>query len=107
MLKKSLTEDAQEVFHAIALIELGTRMQVLESELTLSRDRMIRLYREAFFSLCIGSTLMKPSDELIKNPRMDFQQAHDDRQLRTMIRVNPPICLKRSFCATEPRMGAE
>src|SRR5471030_2563322 len=46
MLKKSLTEDAQEVFRAIALIELGARMQVLESEPTLSRDRMIRLYRE-------------------------------------------------------------
>ncbi|MGF6701030.1 hypothetical protein OKW38_005707 [Paraburkholderia sp. MM5496-R1] len=46
MLKRSLTEDAQEVFRAIALIELGARMQVLESELTLSRDRMIRLYRE-------------------------------------------------------------
>jgi len=30
MLKKSLTEDAQEVFRAIALIELGARMQVLE-----------------------------------------------------------------------------
>ena len=44
--KRSLTEDAQEVFRAIALIELGARMQVLESELTLSRDRMIRLYRE-------------------------------------------------------------
>lgn len=44
--KKSLTEDAQEVFRAIALIELGARMQVLESELSLSRDRMIRLYRE-------------------------------------------------------------
>ena len=46
MLKRSLTEDAQDVFRAIALIELGARMQVLESELTLSRDRMIRLYRE-------------------------------------------------------------
>ena len=44
--KKSLSEDAQEVFLAITLIELGARMQVLESELTLSRDRMIRLYRE-------------------------------------------------------------
>src|SRR6201990_1628346 len=46
MLKRSLTEDAQEVFRAIALIELGARMQVLESELTLSRVRMIRLSRE-------------------------------------------------------------
>jgi flagellar transcriptional activator FlhC len=46
VVRKSLTADAQEVFRAIALIELGARMQVLESELTLSRDRMIRLYRE-------------------------------------------------------------
>jgi flagellar transcriptional activator FlhC len=45
-MKKSLTEDAQEVFRAIALIELGARMQVLESELNLSRERLIRLYRE-------------------------------------------------------------
>ena len=44
--KKSLAHDAQQVLRAIALIELGARMQVLESELTLSRDRMIRLYRE-------------------------------------------------------------
>jgi flagellar transcriptional activator FlhC len=45
-LKKSLADDAQEVFRAIALIELGARMQVLDSELSLSRDRMVRLYRE-------------------------------------------------------------
>lgn len=46
MMRKSVTEDAQEVFRAIALIELGARMQVLESELSISRDRLIRLYRE-------------------------------------------------------------
>jgi hypothetical protein len=46
LLKKSLTEHATDVFRAIALIELGARMQVLESELPLSRDRMIRFYRE-------------------------------------------------------------
>jgi flagellar transcriptional activator FlhC len=44
--KKNLFEDAQDIFRAIALIELGARMQVLETELPLSRDRMIRLYRE-------------------------------------------------------------
>ncbi|GAB6851612.1 flagellar transcriptional regulator FlhC [Paraburkholderia kururiensis] len=43
---RSLTEDAQEVLRAIALIELGARMQVLESELALPRDRLVRLYRE-------------------------------------------------------------
>jgi flagellar transcriptional activator FlhC len=46
MIRKTVTEDAQEVFRAIALIELGARMQVLETELTLSRDRLTRLYRE-------------------------------------------------------------
>ncbi|WP_321800399.1 flagellar transcriptional regulator FlhC [Caballeronia sp. J97] len=46
MLRKSISDDAQEVYRAIALIELGARMQLLETELTLSRDRMIRLYRE-------------------------------------------------------------
>jgi flagellar transcriptional activator FlhC len=46
MLRKSIREDAREVYRAIELIELGARLQLLEAELTLSRDRMIRLYRE-------------------------------------------------------------
>src|ERR1700689_5957017 len=46
MTKKSITEDAQDVMRAAILIELGARIQVLESEVNLSRDRMIRLYRE-------------------------------------------------------------
>ena len=46
MPKMSLIEEAREVSRAVALIELGARMQVLESELTLSRDRLIRIYRE-------------------------------------------------------------
>jgi len=44
--KKSVAEDAQQVLRAIELIELGARMQVLECELTLPRERMIRLYHE-------------------------------------------------------------
>jgi flagellar transcriptional activator FlhC len=46
MEKRSLVKDAQETFSAIALIELGARMQVLESELSLPRERLIRLYHE-------------------------------------------------------------
>ncbi|HEV3104593.1 MAG TPA: flagellar transcriptional regulator FlhC [Trinickia sp.] len=46
MSRTSVIEDAREVTHAVALIELGARMQVLESELTMSRERLIRLYRE-------------------------------------------------------------
>jgi flagellar transcriptional activator FlhC len=41
-----VAEDALEVLRAVGLIELGARMQVLESELSLTRDRMIRLYHE-------------------------------------------------------------
>ncbi|AQH05371.1 transcriptional regulator FlhC (plasmid) [Burkholderia sp. KK1] len=44
---KSLAAEAAQVMRAIALIKLGARMQVLESEIpTLSRERLIRLYRE-------------------------------------------------------------
>ena len=44
--KTSFTDEAHEVSCAIDLIELGARMQVLEGELTLPRDRMLELYRE-------------------------------------------------------------
>ncbi|WP_179714006.1 flagellar transcriptional regulator FlhC [Paraburkholderia bryophila] len=46
MEKRSLIKDAHEIFSAIALIELGARLQVLESELSLPRVRLIRLYHE-------------------------------------------------------------
>lgn len=43
---RRLSDDARDVFQAIALIEMGARMQVLEHEIQLSRDRLVRLYRE-------------------------------------------------------------
>jgi flagellar transcriptional activator FlhC len=46
MFKGSVTEEAREVLRAIELIQLGARMPVLEKELSLSRNRLIRLYRE-------------------------------------------------------------
>ncbi|HTR10138.1 MAG TPA: flagellar transcriptional regulator FlhC [Paraburkholderia sp.] len=46
MYRGSVTEEAREVLRAIELIQLGARMPVLEKELTLSRNRLIRLYRE-------------------------------------------------------------
>jgi flagellar transcriptional activator FlhC len=46
MAKTSLADEAQEMLRAITLIQLGARMQVLQSELTLPRDRLIRLYHE-------------------------------------------------------------
>ncbi|MBF1800830.1 flagellar transcriptional regulator FlhC [Alloalcanivorax profundimaris] len=46
MAEKSLVGEMQQVRLAIELIELGARLQVLESEIGLSRGRLIRLYKE-------------------------------------------------------------
>lgn len=43
---KSLVQDAQETKLAIEMIELGARMQMLESETGLSRERLLKLYKE-------------------------------------------------------------
>lgn len=44
--KKSLIQEMHQVQLAIELIELGARLQVLETETELSRGRLIRLYKE-------------------------------------------------------------
>ena len=46
MTKKSVVSEAQEIQLAIELIQLGARLQLLESEVTLSRERLIKLYKE-------------------------------------------------------------
>lgn len=46
MRNKSVVADAQQVQRAQALIKLGARMTVLESETDLSYERLIRLYKE-------------------------------------------------------------
>lgn len=43
---KSLIHEAHEINLAIELIKLGARLQFLESETALSRDRLIKLYKE-------------------------------------------------------------
>jgi flagellar transcriptional activator FlhC len=43
---KSVVDDAREVERARELIELDARLQVLESETALSRERLLRLYKE-------------------------------------------------------------
>lgn len=44
--RKSVLDDAAQVELAISFIELDARLQVLESETNLSRERLIRLYKE-------------------------------------------------------------
>ncbi len=46
MADKSLVQEMQQVQLAIELIELGARLQVLETETELSRGRLVRLYKE-------------------------------------------------------------
>ena len=46
MSDKSLVVEMQQVQMAVELIELGARLQVLETETDLSRGRLIRLYKE-------------------------------------------------------------
>ncbi|MES2932071.1 MAG: flagellar transcriptional regulator FlhC [Pseudomonadota bacterium] len=46
MTKKSVVSEAQEIQLAIELIKLGARLQLLESEVSLSRERLLKLYKE-------------------------------------------------------------
>ncbi len=46
MAKKSVVSEAKEIHTAIEMIELGARLQLLESETSLSRERLIKLYKE-------------------------------------------------------------
>jgi flagellar transcriptional activator FlhC len=46
MVAKSVLNDSRQVSRAVALIQLGARLQVLESETDLSYERLLRLYKE-------------------------------------------------------------
>ena len=46
MASKSVLNDSRQVERAVALIGLGARLQVLESETDLSYERLLRLYKE-------------------------------------------------------------
>jgi flagellar transcriptional activator FlhC len=46
MRNKSVVCEGNEIRLAIELIELGARLQVLESETSMSRERLIKLYKE-------------------------------------------------------------
>jgi len=46
MSKKSVVSEAQEITLAMDLIKLGARLQLLESETNLSRERLLKLYKE-------------------------------------------------------------
>jgi flagellar transcriptional activator FlhC len=46
MTKKSVITEAQDIQLAMELISLGARLQLLESETSLSRERLLKLYKE-------------------------------------------------------------
>lgn len=43
---KSILDEARQIERAVTLIRLGARLQVLETETNLSRERLLRLYKE-------------------------------------------------------------
>ena len=43
---KSLVSEAKQIGTAISLINLGARLQLLETETSLSRERLLKLYKE-------------------------------------------------------------
>ncbi|HLP98444.1 MAG TPA: flagellar transcriptional regulator FlhC [Sideroxyarcus sp.] len=46
MRNKSVINEAREIQIAVELIDLGARLQVLQEETALSRERLLRLYKE-------------------------------------------------------------
>ncbi|MFZ6672394.1 flagellar transcriptional regulator FlhC [Undibacterium sp. Xuan67W] len=46
MVSKSVVNEAQEIQLAIDLVNLGARLQLLESETSLSRERLLKIYKE-------------------------------------------------------------
>jgi flagellar transcriptional activator FlhC len=46
MTRKSVLSEAKEIQLAIDLIRLGARLQLLEAETSLSRERLLKLYKE-------------------------------------------------------------
>lgn len=46
MTKKSVVAESREIQLAIEMINLGARLQLLESETSLSRERLLKLYKE-------------------------------------------------------------
>ena len=43
---ESLLQESRQIMLAAELITFGARLQLLESEIALSRDRLIKLYKE-------------------------------------------------------------
>jgi flagellar transcriptional activator FlhC len=46
MVAKSVLNESRQIERAVSLIQLGARLQVLESETDLSYERLLRLYKE-------------------------------------------------------------
>ena len=46
MKNKSVIEEADDVRRAVEMVQLGARMQMLEVETRLSREKLLRIYKE-------------------------------------------------------------
>lgn len=46
MKNKSVIEEAEDIRRAVEMVQLGARMQMLEAETRLSRERLLKIYKE-------------------------------------------------------------
>lgn len=46
MKNKSVIKEADEIQRAVEMVSLGARMQMLEAETNLSRERLLKIYKE-------------------------------------------------------------
>lgn len=46
MKTKSVLDEAVDIQRAVEMVRLGARMQMLETETRLSRERLLRIYKE-------------------------------------------------------------
>src|SRR5690554_3365538 len=46
MKNKSIIQEAEDIQRAVEMVRLGARMQMLEAETKLSRERLLKIYKE-------------------------------------------------------------
>ena len=51
MRNKSVVTEAKEINMAVELVQLGARLQVLEAETSISRERLLKLYKDGKVSM--------------------------------------------------------
>lgn len=110
MSEQSILDEVNDIHIAMALISAGARMQVLESETTLSRRKLLRLYKE--INGCSPAKGMLPfspdwfmcweqniHSSLFYNIYLYLQRMEKQRPIETLLKA---YRLYREQCPCEP-----